>query len=219
MCGKTLALSLTWIGHRFFIDPFYVMNSFAFRFSVLACFGTMLCLPAVLLESVQAQERTRNIFERRPVRSPVQQPEIPPERSEEISQIAESFRRGLSQEPREQGRTLFAFAIFLGVVAVFVAAFVACRIWQQQRLEKQMNDPVFLVKELNFAHQLSEQEKRLMREISEKNLLSTPLKLFVEPQFLLDAWENEAFAASQPAVQQLLSKLFDISKTSDISKA
>jgi len=82
-----------------------------------------------------------------------------------------------------------------------------------------MNDPVFLVKELNFAHQLSEQEKRLMREISEKNLLSTPLKLFVEPQFLLDAWENEAFAASQPAVQQLLSKLFDISKTSDISKA
>jgi hypothetical protein len=105
-----------------------------------------------------------------------------------------------------------SYAIFLGIIAAAVSAYLAWRNWQKKREVWELNDPVFLVTELNSAHRLSEQERRLMREISEKHSLSTPLKLFVEPNFLLDAWESETFASSKPTVQQLLSKLFDIAK-------
>jgi len=65
---------------------------------------------------------------------------------------------------------------------------------------------------LNVAHQLSEPEKRLMQELSEKHSLATSLNLFIEPKYLLDALDNETFASSRPEVQQLLYKLFDVTK-------
>jgi hypothetical protein len=167
----------------------------------------MLSLPVVLLESVQAQE-TINIWER--TRSTPRRDAPQPE-SEEMRRVSGSIRRALESESL-QWETLSSYAIFLSVVAVLIAGYVGWQMWRQKRTIWELNDPIFLVNELNSAHKLSEQEKRLMRELSEKNSLSTPLKLFVEPKFLLDAWENETFPQSQLTVQQLLSKLFDIAK-------
>ena len=104
------------------------------------------------------------------------------------------------------------YGIFLGITTMIAVGAFAWRMWMQKRAEREQSDPMFLVHELNVAHQLSDLEKRLMKELSEKYSLPTPLKIFVEPGYLLDAWESESFASSQPTVQKLLSKLFDIVK-------
>ena len=72
-----------------------------------------------------------------------------------------------------------------------------------------------LVKELSVVHKLTEQEKKLMQEVSNRNALPSPLQLFVEPKFLLEAREDDSFIAAQPAVRRLLSKLFDIGAEGD----
>ena len=185
------------------------MVSSALRFFVIVCFGTMFCLPMVPVESVLAQERVnifdnnRHIFQREAPRTAD---------SERARQISDSFRLEFAPDPQRQGRVLMNYGIFLSIVTVIIASFIAWQVWARKRAERTLHDPMFLVYELNSAHQLSEQEKRLMLELSEKNLLSTPLKLFIEPKYLLDAWENEIFASSQPTVRVLLSKLFDIAK-------
>ena len=172
----------------------------------------MFCLPTLPSESAQAQEsfnlwdrsnNNRNIPRREP------QPRITDE--EYANRIANSFQ-GEMDTARDQSRTLLNYGIFLGIAGVIIAGFVCWQIWRQKNMAREFDDPMFLVQELNSVHQLSEPEKRVMRELSEKHLLPTPLKLFVEPKFLLDAWENETFASSQPTVQRLLSKLFDIAK-------
>ena len=185
------------------------MVSSALRFFVIVCFGTIFCVPMVPVESVLAQERVnifdnnRHVFQREAPRTAD---------SERARQISDSFRMEFTHDPQQQGRALMNYGIFLGIVTVIFASFVAWQMWTRKRVERTLNDPMFLVYELNSAHQLSEQEKRLMLELSEKNLLSTPLKLFVEPKYLLDALENEKFVSSQPTVQILLFKLFDIAK-------
>jgi len=126
--------------------------------------------------------------------------------------IRESFQGDFNPEARQHGRVLKNYGIFLGIAAALVACFVGWQMWRQHRITREVNDPIFLVYELNSVHQLSEPEKRLMQELSEKNSLATPLKLFVEPKYLLDAWQSETYASSQPTIRQLLSKLFDIVK-------
>jgi hypothetical protein len=67
-----------------------------------------------------------------------------------------------------------------------------------------------LVKELVFVHQLSDQEKRFMQELSERYALTSPLNLFVEPRFLLEALESDSYVSARTSVRRLLAKLFDI---------
>ena len=167
------------------------------------------------MESVQAQEReprSINIFDksnrstiRREV--PVQQTE-----SEDLNRVSASLRRAFDPEAGQQSRLLLHYGIFLGIVAVMAGGFFVWKIWRQHRLVREMTDPAFLLSELNAVHRLSEQEKRLLQELAEQFSLASPLNLFVEPKFLLDAWNSETFSSSQPTIRQLLSKLFDIAK-------
>jgi hypothetical protein len=188
------------------------MNFSTCRVFVFVCFGITLCFPGILLESVQAQESERiNIFDQSNRNA------IPWETQrgsdyDTARRISESFRKDFDPEARQSGRVLKDYAIFLGISAAIIACFIGWQVWRQKRLAREVSDPMFLVYELNSLHQLSEQEKRLMQELSEKNLLPTPLKLFVEPKYLLDAWQSETYASSQPTIRQLLSKLFDIAQ-------
>ena len=184
-----------------------------FRFFVFIGFGTLLCLSMVLLESVQAQESEQrfNFWER--TKSGTPRREVPQATEDEYAKrISQSFQREIDPETRQQGWGLLYYGIFLVITVVIAAGFFGWKVWRQHRLTRELTDPVFLINELNFVHQLSEQEKRLMQELSEKHSLPSPLKLFVEPKFLLDAWTSETFTSSRPTIQQLLSKLFDIVK-------
>jgi len=134
--------------------------------------------------------------------------------------IEKAFQNSIDPEAKETGRTALYFAALLAGVAVIVAGYFYCKAWLQRREEWALNDPMALVQELNTVHQLSEQEKRLMQELSTKNSLASPLKLFVEPKFLLECRDNDSFAFSRPTARALLSKLFDItSEGNDISAA
>ena len=172
----------------------------------------MFGLPMNFSASVQAQENF-NLWDKSNNNRNFPRP-APPQVTdlEHRDRIAKSFKDAMDPAARQQSQALLNYGIFLGIAAVIVAGVVYWQMWRHKRAERELSDPVFLVNELNSAHQLSEQEKRLMRELSEKNSLATPLKLFIEPKFLLDAWESDAFATSQSEVQQLLSKLFDIAK-------
>jgi len=187
------------------------MDSFAFRFFVFVCFGTMLSLPAFLLESVQAQEKKVNIFERRNTNVPKRDAPRTVD-NEQINRVSRSLQKAFDSDPQRTSQTFLYFGTFLGGLAILSAGLVYWQMWRQKRMERELNDPMFLVYELSSAHQLSEQEKRVMQALSEKNSLPTPLKLFVEPRYLLDAWESDTFASSHREIRLLLSKLFDIIK-------
>ena len=190
------------------------MNSFLLRFFVFVCFGTMLFLSLFFSESVQAQGI--NMLERSKTSTTRKETSPPKTESEESVRLKLAMKEGFSTKSYQTGM-LKNLGMLLGIATVIISSFLGWQLWQRKRMDKIMNDPMFLVYELNSAHQLSEPEKRLMKELSEKNSLPTPLKLFVEPKYLLDAWENNAFAGSQPTLQQLLSKLFDIVKTYESS--
>ena len=185
------------------------MNSSAFRFFLFVCLGVALCLPVIPLESAQAQGY--NLFDRSKNKDTPRQ-EVQRVGDEESAQRLKEIFRAIDPTKRKNSQENWYFVIFLAGLAILVAGLFYWQKWQRKQREGELNDPLFLVYELNTAHQLSDPEKRLMQELSEKNSLSTPLTLFVEPKFLLDAWENEAFASSKPMVQKLLSKLFNIVK-------
>ena len=166
-------------------------------------------MPTFPLESALAQ--SRNIFD-----TTTQNPRIPRDvpataGDDRMERISRSLQRGFTDDT-QQTQTLISYGIFLGITAVLIIGFLGWQVWRQKRKARELSDPMFLVYELNSAHQLSDPEKRLMQELSEKHSLPTPLKLFVEPKYLLDALDNETFASSQPEVQQLLYKLFDVTK-------
>jgi len=179
------------------------------RSLVFVCFGLTLGLSAVLAGSVWAQESERiNVWERNNHNAIPWEGRVSDE--ELARRFSASFQKEFDPETRQNGRVLMNYGIFLGIVAVIVASYLGWRMWRQQWLAREVSDPMFLVYELNSVHQLSEQEKRLMQELSEKNSLPSPLKLFVEPKYLLDAWQNKTYASARPTIRQLLSKLFDI---------
>jgi len=186
----------------------FTMASSALRFFIIVCVGAIL-LPTITGCARDAHERRRiSLWDKNDTpRLEFQRPV-----SDDMERLSRSLREGFSPSAEQTKQTLLAYGTFLGIVAVAVACFLAWQTWRRKKIERQFSDPMFLVHELNSAHQLSEQEKRVMQTLSERNLLPTPLKLFIEPQYLLDAWESETFASSQPTVRVLLSKLFDIAK-------
>ena len=193
------------------------MNFSILRVLVFVCFGVTLCLSGTLSVSGRAQEESRsiNIWDRHN-RNTIPR-EVPVVTDDDYTRrIRASFQGDFDPEARQHGQVLKNYGIFLGIAAILVASFVGWQMWRQHRITREVSDPMFLVYELNSVHQLSEPEKRLMQELSEKNSLATPLKLFVEPKYLLDAWQSETYASSQPTIRQLLSKLFDIVKADSI---
>jgi len=124
--------------------------------------------------------------------------------------VIQGLRQTGDPDAKNFGQTARKYGLFLAGIAAVVAGLVGWRRWQQRKAEWELNDPMALVLELSVAHQLSEREKRLMLDISVQRALSSPLELFVEPKFLLEALDNGAVGMSRSMVRQLLSKLFDI---------
>jgi hypothetical protein len=108
-----------------------------------------------------------------------------------------------------QYRRMYYLTLF-GLVPALIAGIIYWRLLRQKRIERELSDPMVLFEELVFVHQLSPQEKTLIQKISSRSALPTPLQLFVEPKFLLEAWGDETMVPSHPLVRRLLYKLFDI---------
>ena len=186
-----------------------------FRFFVMKCtpqiFVSVFVVAALCLavaDTVSAQERI-NIFDSKnvPPRREVQ-------RQVEQRNLTVLINAGDPENRRVGRRDLMLIALCIGVPTVLIAGLVYWLQWHKKRTEWALNDPMALVKELSLVHQLSEQEKRFLLAVSNRNSLSSPLQLFVEPKFLLKAWEDDTFVSSQPLVRRLLYKLFDISTES-----
>ena len=149
-----------------------------------------------------------NLFNPRRTESPRR--DVPRQHSERLDNLARGLQKEFSPDAERTNQAFLYYGSFFVVLAIIVAGLVYWQIWRRNRAEWALNDPMALIKELNYVHQLSDQEKRLMQEISDRNALPTPLKLFVEPKFLLEALENDLHISDRSSVRQLLSKLFDI---------
>ena len=199
------------IGHAICVAPIGFAMKSAVRFSLFVCIASALCLVVGCQERpTQSRGGGVNLFDpNRGTSTPrreVQRPTDP--RSQ---QVIQALREHNDPDRREfDGRSFRLYGIFLGCVAVLVAGLLYWQLLKRKRSEWELSDPMALVKELNLAHQLSDQEKRLMQELSDRNALPSPLKLFVEPKFLLEALESDSFVSARDSVLQLLSKLFDI---------
>ena len=195
--------------------------TYALRFFVFVAMASALCLVSGCLERPgqarrgddgRGRERVINLFD------PEQRDANAPGRG--VSQSVDTRRTRMRWDDVSGGfnRRTALYGTFLAIVVVIVAGLVYWQIRQRKQAEWELNDPMALVKELNFVHQLSDQEQRLMKELSDRKELSSPLKLFVEPKFLLEALESDSFVSARPSVRQLLSKLFDITdEKSEIS--
>ena len=129
----------------------------------------------------------------------------------QMSQIVKGLQRAGDPDARGVGRPgMMYYILFLIIGAAVIAGLVYWNLWRLKRMEWALTDPIALLQELYFVHQISEPEKRLMREVSERNALANPLQLFVEPKFFLEALEKDSFVSYRSALRRLLSKLFDI---------
>ena len=183
------------------------MNCSAFRIFVFVCV-VALCLSIGCRE--EKKEGNINIFERKSTNTDRRR-EVQRSDDDQLRRVTEALQRTTDPEKRKESITLMPYVILLSAAAVIVAGLVYWKVLRQKWAAWELNDPMALVQELNYVHQLSEQEKRFMQDLSGKNMLSSPLKLFVEPKFLLEAWEDDSLDSNvRPSVRCLLSKLFEI---------
>ena len=183
------------------------MNFSAFRLLLFMCI-VILCLPCGCREKSPKSGEGINIFDM--PRTSKRDNQRSAENDASARRITEAVRQAADHEKKGTSKAIVVFGIIVAAVAAVAGGLVYWKIWHQKQIEWELNDPMALVKELNFVHQLSEQEKKLMQELAERNALPSPLKLFVEPKLLLEAWEDITFDPERPLVQHLLSKLFEI---------
>ena len=171
-----------------------------------------MCFPAVAPRYIQAQtqgSKGYNLLDPRK-NDNKDVPRLPRTVDVEVTRRFQEIQNAVDPENRGFYHSAVYYALFLFGVAVVIAGLFGWKIWQRKREEWEINDPMALVRELNHVHQLTEQEKHLMKELSAQNALPTPLSLFVEPKFLLEALGNNAFDPLRSTVRRLLLKLFDI---------
>ena len=132
-------------------------------------------------------------------------------RPAELDPVTEGLRRAGDPEIRiqEQGRVFVTLVAFLILVGGGIGGYYYWKHLKKKQIDWELKDPRALVHALNMAHRLSEQEKKLMQELAQDNGLPTPLMLFIEPKFLLEALEGDSSVSARPTVEQLLAKLFD----------
>ena len=197
--------ALTAVGVRFRV----VMHFSAFRFLVFVCTAA-LCLTVGCRDDsgrgkgynlLDTSKNTRRDTPRPPRVTPADDP---------ARRVSDALQRAGDPEKRRASQQLIPYAVCLTVVAVVVGGLLYWQTRLRKRAEWELNDPMALVQELNFVHQLSEPEKKWMKELAERNALPNPLKIFVEPKFLLEAWEDISFNPERPMIRRLLSRLFEI---------
>lgn len=179
------------------------------RFFVFVCV-VALCLTTGCGDgSSQSKKKGVNIFDKNQSKNTERLPRKVD--SDYARQITQALQQAGDPERKDTSGALWHYGTFLAGVAVVVGGIVLWQAWRRRQAVWELNDPMALVQELNRVHQFSDREKRLMQEIATNNSLPTPLKLFVEPKFLLDAWDTDPSATSRLTIRMLLSQLFDIS--------
>jgi hypothetical protein len=183
---------------------------FTLRFLVFPCVVALCLTTGCRDSSSQAPEKTRlNVFDLKRSTGPKQ--DVQRQETERERRILQGLQRAGDPEAKKIGffQALWHSTLLLAVTAVVIAGLVYWHTWRKKRAEWEVNDPMALVKELVFVHQLSEPEKRLMQELTKKNALSSPLNLFVEPKYLLAAWDDDSLDSSRSSIHSLLLRLFD----------
>jgi len=184
---------------------------FPLRLLVFTCVAALCLTNGCQDNSSQAPEDVKiNLFN--PKRSNVPKQDVPRPENERERLFFQGLREASDVEAKRTGilQALWHSTLFLAVIAAAMTGLYYWHTWRKKRAEWEVNDPMALVKELNFVHQLSEPEKRVMQELAKKNALTSPLKLFVEPKYLLSAWDDDSWNSSRSSVRLLLSRLFDI---------
>jgi len=190
------------------------MNSL--RFFLFACVVALCLTSGCRNDSSQPKKEGVNLFAPKKNKDA---DKIPRTTNTELTRrISQALQQSIDPEEKNTSQAVWYFGMFLAGLAVVIAGLGYWQMKRKKQIEWELHDPMALVQELNVVHQLSEQEKRLMQELSAKNSLSSPLKLFVEPKFLLEALEKDS-TASQATVRILLSKLFDITPDNRESSA
>jgi hypothetical protein len=132
--------------------------------------------------------------------------------SDLADRFAKGLQKGFDPEQKNTWKAILYYGLALSIMAVlFTGGVYYWKVWRKKQQEWEQSNPEALIQELNYVHRLSDLEKQFMQELSGQNALSSPLALFVEPKFLLEAWDGDSFESARPTVQQLLLKLFDIS--------
>ena len=178
----------------------------ALRSCMFLCVATTLCL-----ESGCGTQPLKDRINSAPRREDKRTPAERELQERKLDQIVQGLQRAADPQGRNAGRPGMGYYIlFLAAGAAVIGGLVYWNLWRLKQLEWRLIDPMALAQELFLIHQLTEPEKRVMRDVSEKNALPTPLQLFVEPKFLLDALDNDSLALYRNTIRRLLSKLFDI---------
>ena len=190
---------------RLIIVSVVPMNSL--RFFMFVCVAVSCLTLGCRERPSQSKQESVDLFNRK-----VKNTERTPRKADPTltNRIAKAFQESVNPDEKNFGQTALRYGLFLAGIAAVIACIVGWQRWRKRRIEWALNDPMALVQELSFVHQLTEHEKRLMQELSAQHTLSSPLKLFIEPKYLLETWENDFSSPSRPTVRQLLSKLFDI---------
>ena len=184
---------------------------FSLRFLVFICVVALCLTNGCRDNNSQAPDRVSlNLLN--PKRSNIPKKDVSRPGNERERRIMQGIQSAGDPDAKKVGiaQALWHSTLFLAVVAIAIASVYYWQAWRKKRAEWEVNDPMALVKELNFVHQLAEPEKRLMQEIARKNAMSSPLKLFVEPKYFLAAWDDNSLRSSRSSVRLLLSKLFGI---------
>jgi hypothetical protein len=191
---------------------------YALRLFITVFVTASLCLAVAEIAFAQEKENWNMFNRKRTTNAPP--PKIQRQVENRNIPVVIGLQNAADPEKREAGRYgKVYYVLFFGAFTVLVVGLVYWQQLRRKQMEWALNNPMALVKELSFVHKLTEQEKRLLQEVSNRNALSSPLQLFVEPKFLLDAWEDDSFVSAQPVVRRLLSKLFDIATEGDENSA
>jgi len=183
------------------------MNSFALRFFVFASLITALCSSTIV--SAQEHKKRYNLFDGTVNGSPFQR-NAQQDSSSKTDAISQSFKKAFNPETEQHVNALLYFCVCVIGLSIIIGGLVYWQVLRRKQMEKELKEPRYLVQELYYVHQLSDIEKRFIQELSDRNALPSPLTLFVEPKFLLEAWEGDSYVSARRTVRRLLSKLFDI---------
>ncbi|MDR3183172.1 MAG: hypothetical protein LBT89_09700 [Planctomycetaceae bacterium] len=130
--------------------------------------------------------------------------------AELIRRMTQSMENAFTEDAPHRQQGYLLYCILFTVLGCFIAGVFYWQYLCQQRLTRALEDPAFLVRELNSVHQLTRDEISLMQSVAEEKTLVNTLVLFIEPDYLMQVLEDKKYALSRHITRSLLEKLFGI---------
>lgn len=190
------------------------MNKFQHRFRrSVSYFSKMVCIFVFVvcfatLDSLAQSQPGRNVFERKKSDAPSQ-----PGSGKRIDDATRQRMRQLGQEfssstPRHQNN--YYFAIFFVFLFAVTGGLIYFDYRYRQRMRHGFDDAWALFRELCREHGMTRTERHFLKLVADELELDDPLPLFIEPQHLMKALENEHLAEHRKTTRYMLRKLFEI---------